>query len=431
MLTVQFVSDSESREITLDRGLLLIGRDPPAEGGAQVLALPDPKRVISRLHARIEHRDDGYFLTDTSTNGTFVNDAVDPLGKGNTKKLQDGDCLLIGDYRLQIRIPAEDAVATQIGPVSIPVDGISPDGRPEETSASSPFGGDPLLEVPAEASSGPEDPFDIPEEFFSGLEEIGDAPERPVSSPPPADLLLSGSQLQEPFPLPPTETGRPLDREPPSEPDAAAEPEPSSSRESRPDAMALDAFLAGCGLDGKVAPEALPEDVHRVAGTLLRIVIQGLMDLLRARSQLKNELRMDMTVLGAMENNPLKFGVTAEEALCHLLKPEPGYLGGEAAVREAVDDLIAHQVAMISGMQAALKAVLARFDPEALERRAEKLYPIASHMPLQRRARLWNLFVQHYEETVRGMEEDFVAMFGRRFAECYEEQVEQLRRRRS
>ena len=48
---------------------------------------------VSRLHARIEFRDDGFYVTDLdSTNGTFVNNAIK-----RESKLDDGDYLRIGN----------------------------------------------------------------------------------------------------------------------------------------------------------------------------------------------------------------------------------------------------------------------------------------------------------------------------------------------
>ncbi len=44
--------------------------------------LPDPDIYLSSHHAHIDYRDGAYYLTDTSTNGVFVNDADLPVGKG-------------------------------------------------------------------------------------------------------------------------------------------------------------------------------------------------------------------------------------------------------------------------------------------------------------------------------------------------------------
>lgn len=51
---------------SMTRFVLTLGRDPGSK-----LYISD--RKASRAHARIEKRNNGYYLVDTSTNGTFVN----------------------------------------------------------------------------------------------------------------------------------------------------------------------------------------------------------------------------------------------------------------------------------------------------------------------------------------------------------------------
>lgn len=83
----------------LDRNRLLIGRDPDCD-----VILPE--RVVSRHHASIERRHDGYYLADNaSKNGTFVNG--EPVGEGVL--LRDGDDIQIA---LRFRLTFVDAGAT-------------------------------------------------------------------------------------------------------------------------------------------------------------------------------------------------------------------------------------------------------------------------------------------------------------------------------
>jgi pSer/pThr/pTyr-binding forkhead associated (FHA) protein len=79
-----------------DRAQILLGR----RGGVDVL-LPHAK--VSLVHARIEHRGDGYFLVDDgSTNGTTLNGAA--LATGQYMALRDGDRAVIGDFALSVGI---------------------------------------------------------------------------------------------------------------------------------------------------------------------------------------------------------------------------------------------------------------------------------------------------------------------------------------
>src|SRR5262245_55762902 len=60
------------------------------------LALPDPERIVSRTHARVEFRDGAYFLVSLGQNPIDLNGR--PLGSGGTAELTTGDRLTIGGY---------------------------------------------------------------------------------------------------------------------------------------------------------------------------------------------------------------------------------------------------------------------------------------------------------------------------------------------
>ena len=55
--------------------------------------LPDPNRYLSAHHARVKFRDGSYHLFDTSSNGIFINDRPEALGRRGSYVLQDGDLL--------------------------------------------------------------------------------------------------------------------------------------------------------------------------------------------------------------------------------------------------------------------------------------------------------------------------------------------------
>jgi len=71
--------------------------------------LPDPECHLSKRHCRISYRDGQYAITDISTNGVFLNDADQPLGDGTTTMLRDCDRLVIGDFKIDVRITEEAA----------------------------------------------------------------------------------------------------------------------------------------------------------------------------------------------------------------------------------------------------------------------------------------------------------------------------------
>lgn len=80
-----------------------IGR---AEGSDWVL--PDPTRQVSGRHATVSYDSGKFRLSDTSSNGVFVNGDDEPLGSSRIVDLNDGDRLTIGGYQLVVG-PAESA----------------------------------------------------------------------------------------------------------------------------------------------------------------------------------------------------------------------------------------------------------------------------------------------------------------------------------
>src|SRR5262249_60212062 len=120
----------EAMSRTFERCNAVIGR-----GGDSDWMLPDPERHLSKQHCRIEFRGDRYYLVDTSKNGVFVNDSIEPLRQGNMAELQDGDRLTLGDYELEVRIESERRRAAG-GSQQIPDDF---DPFPEESGARAPL----------------------------------------------------------------------------------------------------------------------------------------------------------------------------------------------------------------------------------------------------------------------------------------------------
>lgn len=66
--------------------------------------LDDPERYLSSLHCQISCEGGQYYLTDLSTNGTFLNGAPEPMGKGRKLPIKDGDKFSLGDYEFAVNL---------------------------------------------------------------------------------------------------------------------------------------------------------------------------------------------------------------------------------------------------------------------------------------------------------------------------------------
>jgi FHA domain-containing protein len=185
-------------------------------------------------------------------------------------------------------------------------------------------------------------------------------------------------------------------------------------------------FQNGVGVDLPVPNGPSPE-LFSAIGAMLRIAVNGIHRLIAMRAVAKSEMHADVTMIQVRGNNPLKFSPEAAAALKMLLQPPMhGFMSGPAALRDAVIDLQSHQVGVMAGMRAALAAVLERFDPVQLETQLSSRSFIDTLMPSHRRAKLWELYVEHSRALKDEAQDDFNRLFGEAFLEAYNAQVRSL-----
>jgi type VI secretion system FHA domain protein len=264
----------------------------------------------------------------------------------------------------------------------------------------------PPAAVPPASVLPPADPFGAAGDPFD--EFLAPAAAAPTPPPPPA-----------PAPVVPVAVA-PAAAAPLAAP-AAAVPAGAASADG---ARLLAAFLEGAGVPGLATGD--PEAAMREAGLLFRAMVEGLRQVLISRAAIKNEFRVEQTMLRARDNNPIKFSVTDQDAIAALLSPgRPGYKPPLASTQEAFDDVRSHEMAVMAGVQTALMGLLRRFEPAALEKRLAAGM-LDSILPAARKARTWELFCGTYQQIVREAEDDFQSVFGREFARAYHAQVQKL-----
>lgn len=217
---------------------------------------------------------------------------------------------------------------------------------------------------------------------------------------------------------------------------SAAAPAPSTANLHAASASAASADLdaltralcEGLGLPALPGGPLTPTRM-RLIGVLLHEATRGTVELLIARAALKREVRAELTKIVARENNPLKFSPNVEVALSHLLGPTArGFIAPGAAMRDAYDDLRAHQFGFLAGMRAALEGVLKRFDPGVLESKLTQKSLLATLLPSTRKAQMWEVFQQLYSQISAEAADDFHELFGKEFLRAYEAHIDELQK---
>jgi len=279
----------------------------------------------------------------------------------------------------------------------------APRNRPAPVSAKLP----PMHSAPREASA-----TATPRELLGDF----DAPQLSGPVDPFASIAPPGPSAAQPARRPPPPVPSPA-------PNAPTPPRPAM-QSSPSGEFDFAAFMEGAGLAGVTPSPELARDFGRI----MRMVIAGLLETLRARQQIKEQFRMATTSFKPKENNPLKFSANVEDALHNLLvKHNAAFLGPVAAFEDAFRDVRNHQMAMLAGMDIAYKAMLGEFDPQRLQEQFDRQIKKGAILGAPARMRYWDLYSERFRDRVRDADACFRQLFGDEFAKAYEEQLEQLR----
>ncbi|MCA0012070.1 type VI secretion system-associated FHA domain protein TagH [Mesorhizobium sp. B292B1B] len=471
------------RQTRLDDGELVIGRS--ADAGWQI---DDPDMFVSRAHCKISGGRDGYFVTDTSSSGLFINDAHSPLGPGKSTRLQSGMRLRLGDYVVYVdeqpptaqASPASQPVAERLppasrAPVSIggddffsaKVEEVPPRPRPADlpnpfeqpipgaferaSQRSSPAFDDPFSLDPVSTpvsnnaaaylepdnAANQADPFSLnPSRSPSrGADTAaGKLPDfnddfgfGPISTPSSAGGTGSTGQRERAQPsqsASPWDLARqPADVVPPSHAGAASAPGRPAATAQLGEMALRSAFLHGMGVEEADFPGRDSIAEMEKFGREYRLMMEGLMQLLRKRTEEKGNARVAQTMVGASEVNPLKFLPTVDDAIVTLIaERSPGFLAGEAAIADAIRDLAQHHVRAWRGIQAALRRMIDRFDPAVIEEELKSNSAIGTLLSGGRGAKLWELYRKRHREIAESAEKSFLGEIGTDFREAYEEE---------
>ena len=420
-------------EVTSTGRSLRIGR---ANGMDWVL--PDATRFISSHHFDVDLRDGAWWLTDRSTNGTFL--VGQPYRLDGPYLLQQGDRFQVGQYFLIVLLGASQMV------------------HPHGATPTSAYGGPAVYQPPT--SNDFADPWSVgspvvapvdpmPRERQQRTSDFGDefiaAPStRPMPHQTPPHDSMQPAQPQNPaWTTPPTPfqhgpsegfagtpapvaISAPQPNLPPSVPQhgpaaVAAAPLVLSPAAGKSDQASgqefLRAFCEGAEISTDAIAKLAAADFARELGRTMRIVTSEMMALLQDRATTKRFTKGgDRTMIGAKNNNPLKFLPDAKQALeVMFVAPRDGFLKGGESVTAGMADIRRHQMAVFAAIQPALIKLLSDLAPETIEdKSAGGLLGGGSN-----KKKAWDTFVERWDAKAGAHENGMLDVFLQHFAESY------------
>ncbi|WP_395678953.1 type VI secretion system-associated FHA domain protein TagH [Inquilinus sp.] len=415
--------------------------------------LPDPERVLSKRHCVVAFDGAAWQVTDTSTNGTFLNTTSDRLETDAPRVLRDGDRLVFGAYEIEAVFDRAPSAPVPMTTAERPQ---APQTPAEDRLTGDPFPamGDDALAValPAEdvALSGGADGWSV-SRFLGAPSSISDhAPVIQESFRPPrtslellpddwddeaADQAARAPAVAEqpvlpPVPAPAPQAPAPLMVEPlmveppvvepapvPPAPQVAAPLVPSPAAPAGALEQAVAAFVEGAGLRGTAQGD--PAETLRGLGEAFRAMVVGLRRMMMARAAIKGEFRIEQTIIRPAGNNPLKFSADDEDALAGLLGiGRRSDMSARDAVADALRDMRLHELAVSAAMQQAVHHLVGELAPAQA---ASKVEPKAlDGLPGRRKARSWDAYQVLHATITQALADDFDSVFGKSFARAYE-----------
>lgn len=433
------------------------------------LVLDDPSRLVSRVQARISYRDSSSVLINNISNSTGIFIGATALPPGSSAVVDLSDTVMIGSYALKLIAvntainhtvvePATNATGFREVVSTIPddFDFFSVDGAPEKKSFSDVLSNGIECAGDSNLLLDNLDSFNSNNSLNQQHKPLSDKLLQRQSSDPLALLSEEGvvnsadtynlnecDEINSLFIAP-----RVIHQtESLSHPIASSEPEldvlaPTKFRavnqestpksvnavggSSDPSDVNRQAFARGLQIDQDKLPEFTPT-FFEVLGKVLLHLTAGAVNMMHERAHIKHEMRADVTIIASSGNNPLKFAPDAQSALVHLIGERvPGFMHSVEAIDDAFDDLLAHQIGMMSGARAAVYDVVRDFSPEKIHRYMVNKNFIDSFLPMSKKSKLWELYEAHYSDVAGNAKEDFELRFQQAFSQAYEQEIDRM-----
>jgi len=381
----QHVSESQIR--TFDTFPIVIGRSDTCN-----YRLEDPSQYVSSNHAVILIEDDKLFIRDTSSNGVYINGITEPIGRQRSVALNDNDTLAIGDYMLSVRTTNSHASAAE-----------NPLSKQDNHSKSS-----------AQQALLDNNELDIVHLATNEMNPDVDLGNSDADAPKPSNLM-------------------PKDKQPDLASTFLALKQQKVSAGNHKSVLnkpnnQVGILLRAASLDDSDFSHLNESVVLENSGRMLAQMVDAMMVLLSSCTEIKEYIQSDNTTPSPNNNNPLKFSASSTDALSTLLSNDnPGYVPSDEAIKESVDDLKLHQLALLEGMKLAIRSLLLKLDPNKLAQKIESNEPLGNNVPVTHKAKLWELFCEQYDEIREEATNDFQALLGTEFRKYYEQQTKTKR----
>ena len=426
-----------------------IGRAPSCDWN-----LPDPENFVSGNHASVIWQDGEFYLIDTSTNGTYVNNMPEPIPSGKPLLLTHEDQFGIGNYKIEVSLDPKDAERAKdcsfdISTILVEDQAFKKQQLPKrKTAPPAPKKVNPLkapLPDDNDENTGSWAMLDIDESEPAGTQKVSGAKKSAAKKTRAAAAEPMDLSLEDPSELPKARkkkskksdaqddntkikraklVGELASKKQDIEQTLGSVTNTNQAPQLLPPTVnknqMLDAFIKGLGVEQDALPNRPPEDLIEDIGRVFAELLGGLQTLMQNRSLLKDRFKLGQTMMKPKSNNPIKFSAGMDDVLPRLLSGKRGaYKASVEAIRECYFDVNADMEAMNEAMRRALSEYLKMFDPVNLQEQFEHVMGKNKFLGGNKK-RYWDLYADRYATIVQHAEGRMPEGFANEFVKAFE-----------
>ena len=392
---------------------------------------PDPEKIISSKHGRVVKEGDSFYVYDTSTNGIFVNFGVSPLGQGNKQRLSDSDTITVGDFQIEVKLAGNENTADDFDNLSS-IENLS--------------------KKPINSYQAPTKHFSEPEQYFN--ESIMDESMPAVSMTQAASNNIDNqipenwdelAHLMNPEAMTVTQQAPAVRKSEPKQPIKSKSSDDTPAFEApiaRPqtqkaapqkqptliksDAALADAFLSGLGVKTELQNALNTPELWFEMGQGLNLLLTELMESLRQRALVKNQLRLNQTMFQTQQNNPIKFSADIDDVIQNLfIRNSASFLSSQESIKESFVDTRRHEHALLAGADGVLKGMLEQVSPQHINQQINDNSNVLKIIPGQTESKCWKLYQNLYDELSHDVNTKGAMALSDDFLKAYNDRVQE------
>lgn len=401
---------------------------------------------IAATHAEITTRDNHYCLIDRSGR-TRVNSSVESIGLNRILRLNEGDTLQLGKYRIRVRlhdISAQHIVnqkqLSDINMVEL-VDqkkhahkkghllahAVGNEIPLVEAEVRDPVDSILIKEVPREvldplaAFSNSTAPTTTHKQFvnqhdrvFTDIKQV--TPDPASDYPHPKQITHNESSGDIPI-----MSSNPKN---PDDPHWSEHYHPRGEN-AELDHVVIAPLLRGMGISIEEMDTEKAHDFLIEAGQAVRAAVSGIQALYQKDHTTLNPAMLSRN-LQPIEDNPLRLRQPYEQTVDALFSPDRSrvHLSPPAAIDESLAQLGQHQDSIIVAIQESLNTLLQAFSPDVLKSRFQR-YAKTGELNKQDDAWAWQMYSAYYSELISSRQIGFEKLFWEVFEQAYDRAMRQ------